>query len=110
MHTNRDKKYLVLTILFSIALDQPGIFLTKLGFDNADLKNLGVNERIPVKQGVNLQDTLSQTTRYIAYDGSLSRPPCTGDAEWIIIVDTIRASKMQVENFPESLKQHMRTA
>ncbi len=94
MHTDAKKRYLIVSVLFSTVLDQPGVFLEKLGFGDKDMKKLGKNERVPVKRGVDISDLLSGTKRYIAYEGSLSRPPCSGDATWVVIVDTIRTSKL----------------
>ena len=109
MHTSQEGRNLVVSVLFSTVIDEPGRFLNALGFNNADLKKLGVNEKFPMPKGVDLNDLLGASKRYVVYDGSQTRPPCKGETTTLVMVDTIRASKLQIANFPSGLGGHIRS-
>lgn len=92
MHTNSQGQKLGVSVLFSTALDQPGLFLNNLGFGSNALKNLGTNMELAVESVVDLQGLINNSQRYISYSGSTSTPPCTPGTTWVIIADTIKAS------------------
>ena len=57
---------------------------------------------------VDLQTLINNSKRYLAYQGSTTQPPCFHNTTWIIIADTIKASKLQVANFPAELRRFTR--
>lgn len=90
-------------------MDEAGLFLSSLGFDSVDLKNLSVNEEYPLKDVVDLPSLINNSKRYLAYQGSTTRPPCFHNTTWIIIADTIKASVLQVANFPSDIRRQTRS-
>jgi carbonic anhydrase len=63
--------------------------------------------QIPDKEGppvktkieVNAADLLPRNTRYWNYDGSLTTPPCSQGVNWILLKDSVTASRAQIEKF-----------
>lgn len=57
---------------------------------------------------LNAADLIPRNTLYYNYDGSLTTPPCTQGVQWILLKDSITASRAQIEKFRGMFKENAR--
>ncbi|GAB5356779.1 hypothetical protein AAMO2058_000318200 [Amorphochlora amoebiformis] len=50
-------------------------------------------------------DVLPASPEYYAYSGSLTTPPCTEDVRWVVMAQTVRMSRTQVQAFRQVMSE-----
>ena len=63
---------------------------------------------VPLNVELNPQDFIPQNTRYYAYNGSLTTPPCTQGVQWVVLKEAITASRAQIQKFKDVFKMNAR--
>lgn len=54
---------------------------------------------IKLDQSINAQGLLPKNSHYYRFNGSLTTPPCTEGVRWLVLKDSITASKSQIDAF-----------
>ncbi|RDU73672.1 carbonic anhydrase family protein [Helicobacter aurati] len=89
-----------------------GIFITE-GKANPALQSIikavpnKVNVTKPFKD-IALQTLLPQKMGYYEFQGSLTTPPCSGNVTWVVMQESIQASKSQLQALHKILKDNAR--
>lgn len=88
--------------------------LYSIGSENPFLREL-IHAGLPEKEGdeatdglINLADGLTDTSSYYTYSGSLTTPPCSEIATWIVLKKTAEMSEQQFKAFRHILGNDFR--
>ncbi|STQ85903.1 carbonic anhydrase family protein [Helicobacter muridarum] len=65
------------------------------------------NTKIDFKD-ISLSSLLPQNIAYYQFQGSLTTPPCSGNVTWVVMRDSIDASKSQIHALNEIMKDNAR--
>ncbi len=57
------------------------------------------NKQLEYESVFNAVSLLPASRQYVAYDGSLTTPPCTEGVKWFVLTNPIELSKAQIEKF-----------
>ncbi len=103
VHTNKKGFILILSVLVEED-EETNIVLNKL------LRNIPVKagDKNELKSDIYGYDILPQEKDYFTFDGSLTTPPCTEGVKWIVLKNTIKASKDQIKDFQELMGNNAR--
>jgi len=88
--------------------------LFEAGNDNPFLSNF--TDNLPQSEGqsftsadmVNVENILPADTGYYTYDGSLTTPPCSEIATWVVMKSPVQASSTQLQNMLDVLDNNYR--
>lgn len=70
---------------------------------------LDKGDQVPMPAGtLDLNELLPQDQRYYQFFGSLTTPPCTEDVLWLILKQTVTASKEQIKLFAQLFPNNAR--
>lgn len=70
---------------------------------------LDKGDQVPMPAGMlNLNELLPKDQRYYQFFGSLTTPPCTEDVLWLILKQTVTASKEQIKLFSQLFPNNAR--
>ncbi len=108
IHQDSNKNQISVSILFRFSDDDYSIFLSKLGFDNDELKDQKAFDKKAIKKEINLDEFVNNSKDFFAYKSELSLPPCDGHSMNLVITDVMKISKKQIENFPKLIFQQNR--
>lgn len=103
IHTSKKGSILILSVLVEED-EETNIVLNKL-LRNIPLKAGDKNE---LKSDIYGYDILPEEKIYFTFDGSLTTPPCTEGVKWVVLKNTIKASKDQIKDFQELMGNNAR--
>eukprot|EP00347_Sterkiella_histriomuscorum_P017576 403348805 len=112
VHQDRNKNKAIVSVFFEEG-DDDSIFLRNIGFDRATnnqigdmLNKLSDNEELSIEKSIiDLTNLVNNPEEYVMYEGSLTEPNCDSNVQWILLTQTISASKRQLEKFPQKLRE-----
>ena len=106
MHANDLGNKAIVSVFFDLS-DTPSIFLTTLNFKTIKGK-LSAPGSFPLGGTADLDLTISNSSNFIIYDGSMPRPPCEPDTKIFLLADTKKISAEQIAAFPAQLQNYHR--
>ena len=91
VHKSNDGEYLVIALMFKEGNENKA--LQKV-LNDLDPK---VGDEKQLKEMFNPGEFFPKKLDYFRYDGSLTTPPCTEGVRWIVLKNSVEASKEQIE-------------
>ena len=101
MHESEDHHILVLVVLYRVNTTN-SLFMEQLDFSQA--KGIQSGDFRNIQTVVDLGLTLNSVSQMVSYDGSLTRPPCTPNNQYIIITNIKKITQEFLDVFPEDLR------
>jgi len=102
VHQNTAGALAVVSVLFEAGNDNP--FLSNFT-DNLPQSE---GESFTAADMVNVENILPADTGYYTYDGSLTTPPCSEIATWVVMKSPVQASSTQLQNMLDVLDNNYR--
>jgi carbonic anhydrase len=103
VHKSGDGELAVIGVLFKEGRENPALATLLRHFP------VGVNNPRSLQQvQFNLNQLLPSDLSYYRYNGSLTTPPCTEGVRWFVLKTPVEASKLQILQFKEVMKQNNR--
>ena len=108
IHQDSKKNQISVSILFRFSDNDYSIFLSKLGFDDEELRYQKPFDKKIIKNEIHLEEFVNNSKDFFAYKSELFLPPCDGHSLNLVVTDVMKISKAQIENFPKLIFQQNR--
>ena len=108
VHQDSKNNQINISIFFKFSEDSFSDFLSKLGFDDAELKNQQAFHPKGIKEEIHLENYVNDSKYFYVYESNLFLPPCIGKSYNFLLTDVLNISTKQIENFPQLVFQKTR--
>lgn len=105
VHRTENNQILVLVLFYRLNTTN-SMFLDQL--DLTQIQGIGSGDYRSLHSVVDLNLILNGVNRMVSYEGSLSRPPCTPNVDYLVITNIKRIQEAILDLFPEDILDNHR--